>query len=190
MRVAVVIPVKSFAMAKGRLASALSPAEREELARSCALTVIKAADPYPVFVVCSDPSVADWVRTHGAEVIDCPSPGLDVAVAVARSHLSAAGFEHIVVAHGDLPLATDFSHVARTGWVTMVGDRHRDGTNVLSFPLESDFTTAYGPASLDNHISIATAVGLPHQVIQDAELELDLDTIEDLDELRRRKDPT
>ena len=72
----------------------------------------------------------------------------------------------------------------------MVGDRHRDGTNVLSFPLESDFTTAYGPASLDNHISIATAVGLPHQVIQDAELELDLDTIEDLDELRRRKNPT
>ena len=43
VRLAVVIPVKSFTVAKGRLADVLSPADREVLARQCADTVVKAA---------------------------------------------------------------------------------------------------------------------------------------------------
>lgn len=188
MRVAVVIPIKSFTMAKGRLSSALTPTEREALARECAATVIRAARPDPVFVACSDPEVADWAREHGADVIDCATPGLDAAVRFASAHLREAGYDHMVVAHGDLPLASRFTHLVRPGRVTLVGDRHRDGTNVLCFPLDRDFTTAYGPGSLDNHVAIAIESGLDHEVIIDDDLALDLDTIEDLDELRRRKE--
>ena len=186
MRPAVVIPVKSFTMAKGRLADTLTPRQREDLARTCAETVIRAAAPLPAYVVCSDEDVASWASSRGAHVVHCATPGLDVAVAAGRTAITADGFDHIIVAHADLPLAESLAHVAREGIVT---DRHSDGTNVLSFPLASSFTTAYGPGSLDNHIRAAEACGLAYETIDDASLSLDLDTADDLSELeRRRKD--
>ena len=187
MRTAVVIPVKSFTMAKGRLADTLSPAQREDLARTCAETVVRAASPLPAYVVCSDDAVASWAVSLGAHVVHCATPGLDVAVATGRSAVAADGFDHVIVAHADLPLAESLSHVAREGIVTMVTDRHSDGTNVLSFPIASSFTTAYGPGSLDNHMRAAIACGLIYEVIDDASLALDLDTADDLSELERRR---
>ena len=189
MRTAVVIPVKSFTMAKGRLADTLTPAQREELARTCAETVVHAASPLPAYVVCSDDAVASWAVSLGARVVHCATPGLDVAVAAGRTAIAEDGFDHIIVAHADLPLAETLAHVAREGIVTMVTDRHSDGTNVLSFPIASSFTTAYGPGSLDNHMRAAATCGLAYEIIEDASLALDLDTADDLSELeRRRKD--
>lgn len=190
MRVAVVIPVKSFTMAKGRLADTLTPAQREELARTCAETVVHAASPLPAYIVCSDDSVANWAVSLGAHVVHCATPGLDVAVTAGRDAIAALGFDHIIVAHADLPLAEELAHVAKEGFVTMVTDRHHDGTNVLSFPVASSFTTAYGPGSLDNHIRSAESLGLRYEVINDESLSLDLDTADDLSELERRRKDT
>lgn len=187
MRTAVVIPVKSFTMAKGRLAETLNSTERATLARECAEVVVRAAHPLPVYVACSDPDVAQWARAHGAHVVHCSEPGLDTAVATARQHLTDEGFDHVVVAHADLPLAIQLAHIVHEGKVTMVTDRHNDGTNVLAFPLASNFHTAYGPGSLDNHIQIARRAQLHYEVISDQTLELDLDTAEDLAELEIRK---
>ena len=80
-----------------------------------------------------------------------------------------------------------FDHIAREGKVSLVPDRHRDGTNVLSFPASSSFTTAYGPGSCDNHIRLALDVGLEYEIIIDNALALDLDTADDLSELARRE---
>jgi len=80
-----------------------------------------------------------------------------------------------------------FEHVVREGKVTLVPDRHNDGTNVLAFPAHSAFTTAYGPGSFDNHKRIAAQAGLDCEVINDNMLELDLDTADDLTELARRE---
>ncbi len=190
MRAAVVIPVKSFTMAKGRLADTLTPSQREDLARTCAETVIRAASPLPTYVVCSDDAVATWATSLGAHVVHCSTPGLDVAVTAGREAIAALGFDHIIVAHADLPLAEELGHVAREGIVTMVTDRHSDGTNVLSFPIASPFTTAYGPGSLDNHIRTAESCGLVYAIIEDASLALDLDTADDLSELERRRKDT
>lgn len=175
-------------MAKGRLAATLTGEQRATLARECAATVVKAAHPLAVYVACSDPDVAIWATANGAVVIHCDTPGLDAAVATARDVLSDAGFTHVIVAHGDLPLATSLIHIARQDHVTMVSDRHRDGTNVLSFPLASTFHTAYGPGSLDNHVQIAKDASLAYEVIHDPSLELDLDTADDLSELEKRKE--
>lgn len=190
MRTAVVIPVKSFTMAKGRLADTLTSEQREDLARTCAETVIRAASPLPAYVVCSDDAVASWASSMGAHVVRCETPGLDVAVAAGRAAIAAEGFDHVIVAHADLPLAESLAHVAREEIVTMVTDRHSDGTNVLSFPIASSFTTAYGPGSLDNHMRAAQACGLAYEVIEDASLSLDLDTADDLTELERRRKDT
>ena len=49
--VAVLVPVKAFAEAKLRLAPALDPAHRAELARAMATHVVNSAAPLPVAVV-------------------------------------------------------------------------------------------------------------------------------------------
>lgn len=189
MQVAVVIPVKSFTVAKGRLSDTLTPSEREELARECAATVVRASAPLPAYVVCSDPDVEAWARDLGARVVVCTAPGLDNAVTAGRTQAALDGFDHLIVAHADLPLAHSLSHVAVENRVTIVSDRHNDGTNVLSFPLASTFTTAYGPGSCANHRQLAATAGLECVIISDDDLALDLDTAEDLNELTRRKKP-
>lgn len=187
MPVAVVIPVKSFTLAKGRLAGTLDAVQRRDLARSCADTVVAAAAPLAVYVVCSDDDVAHWARSLGATVVSCSEPGLDTAVAAGREAALAGGADHLIVAHADLPLARDLSAVVRPGRVSLVPDRHRDGTNVLAFPIRSTFRTAYGPGSFDNHVHIAADAGLECEVIDDPDLALDLDTADDLGELQRRR---
>ena len=186
MRVAVVIPVKAFGLAKGRLAGTLSAAERESLSRTCAERVVASAHPWPVYVVCDDEAVAHWARRQGAEPVHCETPGLDAAVETGRRAAAAAGASHVVIAHADLPLARSLAHVPREGRVSLVPDRHRDGTNVLSMPIDAPMTTAYGPGSCDNHIALAQAAGLSCEIIDDPDLALDLDTVDDLAELDRR----
>ena len=112
---------------------------------------------------------------------------MSASVASGRAAAEADGADHIVVAHADLPLAVSFNHIVREGKVSLVPDRHRDGTNVLSFPASSSFTTAYGPGSCDNHIRLAVDAGLEYEVIVDNDLALDLDTADDLSELARRE---
>ena len=187
MRVAVIIPVKSFTVAKGRLSDTLTASQRQELAQSCAEAVVTAARPLHTYIACSDDTVAQWAISHGAHVVHCPTPGLDAAVATSRDAARHDGFTHVIVAHADLPLAETFQHIAHEGSVSAVPDRHHDGTNVLSFPVDSTFVTAYGPGSFDNHKQIADAAGLPFLVINDESLELDLDTADDLTELTKRK---
>lgn len=187
MRAAVIIPIKSFAVAKGRLADSLSPEQRSQLAKRCATTVVKAAGSLPVYVVCSDPEVASWAQSLQAHVVHCETPGLDIAVSTGCTAAEVDGATHLIVAHADLPLATHLEHVAREGKVSMVPDRHSDGTNVLSFPAHAHFTTAYGPGSFDNHVRIAQQLGLEVEVIDDASLALDLDTADDLTEFERRQ---
>lgn len=185
MHIAAVVPVKSFSLAKGRLASSLTPSHRAQLARDCATRVVGAAAPLPVYVVCDDDEVAKWARSLHARVVRCDTPGLDNAVAAGRRAACDDGADHIIVAHADLPLATRLDHVVRAGAVTVVPDRHRDGTNVLAFPAASGFTTAYGPDSFRNHVRIAERLGLSCIVVEDADLALDLDTADDLAELDR-----
>jgi 2-phospho-L-lactate guanylyltransferase len=100
------------------------------------------------------------------------------------------GADHIVIAHADLPLAGSFAHVPREGSVSIVPDRHRDGTNVMSLPAGAQFDLHYGPGSFAAHAAEARRRGIGCIVIEDDDLALDLDTADDLDELQRRKDPT
>lgn len=186
MRTAVVIPIKSFTLAKGRLADTLTPDERMNLARRCASTVVRAAADMDVYVVCSDPDVAAWAQSMNANVVECVVPGLDTAVETGIARAVADGAEHLIIAHSDLPLVKDLSIVVRRHSVSIAPDRHRDGTNVMAFPATFPMTTAYGPGSFDNHLRIASALGLPVEIIEDPTLELDLDTADDLEELDRR----
>lgn len=181
MRVAVVIPVKAFHAAKARLAPALEPAERADLARSMATAVVRAAGDLPVTVVCDDPTVRDWARGLGTSVCWSPGLGLNGAVAAGVDSVRAAGAQRAMVVHADLPMARDLSPALGDDGVLLVPDRHGDGTNVISLPSGSGFRFAYGAGSFRRHLAEAERLRLPVTVHGDDALGWDVDHPEDLD---------
>ena len=175
------VPVKAFADAKVRLAEVLAPAERETLARTMAEGVLRAAAPLPVAVVCDEEGVAEWARAHGATVVWTPGQGLNGAVHAGVAALGDAGAKQVIVAHADLPFAADVTATAWFAGVTLVPDRHDDGTNVACIPANSGFTFAYGPGSFARHRVEARRLGLPVRILRDPSLGWDVDNPVDLE---------
>jgi 2-phospho-L-lactate/phosphoenolpyruvate guanylyltransferase len=181
--VAVLVPVKAFAQAKIRLAPALDAAQRSELARTMAERVLAAAHPLPVAVVCDDVEVARWAAQLGALVISEPGRGLNGAVDAGVDALALAGYSRVIVAHADLPLATELSWVGSWAGVTLVPDRHDDGTNVACVPVRSGFRFSYGPGSFGRHRAEAERLQLPLRVVRAPALGWDVDVPSDLADL-------
>lgn len=177
---AVLVPVKAFGRAKLRLAPALSPDKRRELARTMATRVVHSAAGLPVAVVCDDEEVADWAASLGALVLWEAGRGLNLAVQAGVDQLAARGFGMVIVAAGDLPLATDLRWVADFHGITLVPDRREDGTNVIGLPVAVDFSFAYGPGSFARHLAQSRDLGGPHRVVRSAPLAWDVDLPEDL----------
>src|SRR5690348_14203148 len=134
----VVLPLRSFTHGKARLATELAASRRSQFVREMADCVADAAGTRPVVVVTSATEVIDWARARGFDVVDDPG-SLNAAASVGREYLLAAGCVRIVIAHGDLPLARTFDHVAGDddgdARVAIIVPCHRgDGTPVLSLP--------------------------------------------------------
>jgi 2-phospho-L-lactate guanylyltransferase len=179
VEVAVLIPIKSFREAKKRLSPALTADERLRLARWMAERVIAAARPLPTFVACDDDDVAAWAQEQGADVSWSPGLGLNGAIDLGIKTVSNSGIDHVIISHGDLPLAEGLPTVFNDGQIVIVPDRRRAGTNVLSRPCHSEMTALYGPGSFHRHFDAATSTGLPVSVRFDSRLSIDIDTIED-----------
>lgn len=178
------MPVKAFRVAKLRLAPVLSPESRDALARSMAETVLRAAAPLPTAVVCDDDEVAAWAAGLGAKVVWAPGRGLDGAVSDGVQALAARGASRVIVAHADLPLATDLSWVARFAGVTLVPDHRDDGTNVACVPSDARFRFAYGTGSFARHAATAIRLGHALRVVREPRLGLDVDEPADLERAR------
>jgi 2-phospho-L-lactate guanylyltransferase len=181
--IGVLIPIKAFADAKGRLAGAVDADGRADLARTMASTVVAAAAPLPVTVVCDDDGVDAWARSVGAAVIRVHGPGLNRAVEAGVAALAADGVSQVVIAHADLPRATRLDHCAATQGITLVPDRNLDGTPVLSVPTDAGFRFAYGPGSYAAHVAEAERLGLPWRSLHDPNLAFDVDDPADLEGL-------
>jgi 2-phospho-L-lactate/phosphoenolpyruvate guanylyltransferase len=179
--VAVLVPVKSFAEAKARLAPALDGPARADLARRMAETVLAATGPLPATVVCDDPAVRAWAEALGADVAWTPGLGLNGAIEAAARRAADAGARRVMVAHADLPLATDLAWVAAFDGVTLVPDRRMDGTNVACVPATVGFRFAYGPGSFGRHRAEAARLGLLTRLVADPRLGWDVDEPRDLD---------
>ena len=185
-RGAVVLPIKGFSDAKGRLEPVLSAENRASLAAFTAGGVLEAAEGVDTFVVCDNDEVAQWARERGAMVVRQHKAGLNGAVA---NGVDAAQYKRdwVLIAHSDLPFpeallsVIDFTLVTST--VTIVPDRHEDGTNVLVLPAGSNFTFHYGPGSFAAHQDEAARLGLPVRIVRHKQLGLDIDTPDDLNQL-------
>ena len=176
------VPVKRFTAAKGRLTGVLVDSDRARLAEWMATRVLEVVAEVPAFVACDDDAVAEWARSKGAKVIWGAGLGLNGAVDDGVATIAASGFEHVVVAHADLARPTSLLDVARAGTITLVPDRRKDGTNVMSFPTTTPIRAAYGGGSFTRHLAQAMAFpDVATEVRVDTDLSIDLDTERDLD---------
>ncbi len=180
----VVVPIRSFANAKARLAGRLDRDERAALARRLATNVVSAASGYSVTIVTSAPEVEAWAVEVECTVVADPGT-LDAAARDGYAAATAQGARRIVVAHGDLPLVTSFRALfgVDSDAALIVGDRHGDGTPVISLPAAVDFHFSYGPGSLARHLAEAERLGLRAVLVEDPVLGFDIDVPADLDAL-------
>ena len=163
----------------------LSADQRVLLARATALGVLESVPGAPVFVVCDNPEVSQWATSHGATVVFQSGAGLNAAI---QEGISAAHeYERVMIVHSDLPLPHRLRELldstVASNTVSIVPDRHRDGTNVLIIPPGMGFKCHYGAKSFAAHMAEANKLGLVLEIIEDDELALDIDTPDDLNAL-------
>lgn len=174
------IPVKSFTVAKRRLAPVLDAATRSRLGRAIALRTAGCARAAgaDVRVVAGDDAVDRWAVAHGFQVLrEPPGGGLDAAAGV----VAAATTGEWAILHADLPLLA-MSELRRVLAVDgfAIAPAHDGGTSLIKG--RGSFPFAYGPASFHRHL----AARPDSTVFTSPGLALDLDTPEDLDTARRQ----
>lgn len=177
-----VVPIRSFAHGKARLAATMSDDDRSALARRMAATVLAAAGSMARVVVTDDDAVRAFAHAAGADVI--PDAGsLDAAAAAGRAWARAHGATRIVVAHADLPFAHDMDALTTDGAepvAVLVTDQHGDGTPIISVPVDAAFEFCYGPGSFARHVAAARRAGLTVREVRDSQLGFDVDDADDL----------
>jgi 2-phospho-L-lactate guanylyltransferase len=186
----VVVPLRSFARGKARLADALDDDARRLFTRTMAERVVAAAASRPVVIVSSAAEVVEWSRSLGLASVDDPGT-LDLAADAGRQWVRDQGLVRVVVMHADLPLATALDGIAddaEAPVAVVVPDHHDDGNPVLSIPVAADFAFAYGPGSCARHVAEARRCGLDVRVVRDHALGFDVDDASDLEALAHERE--
>ena len=195
-----ILPVKDPCRAKERLAGVLGPAEREALARAMyhhVIEVLCAARGFDrIVVVTSDAATAADARRRGAAVFQEPEQ-----LSHSRSADDAArraaqlGAATVVLLPIDLPLVTAaeieglLAAAPRPG-VLIVPSADGTGTNAVVRTPPDAIASRFGPGSFAAHLAEARARGVPVVVARPPGVVFDVDTPEDLAELRRLQCPS
>ena len=176
------------ARAKSRLAGALGPANRAELALAMLEDVLESARQARVgrvLVVTDSAAVRAVAARHGAAALRVRPRGTRSAARDALAAVARRGARRVAILPADLPLLRPADIVAlavraRTADVVLAPDRRRDGTNalVLSSPLA--LAPRFGPSSYRRHLDAARLAGLRSRIVRRRGLAFDLDDPDDL----------
>jgi 2-phospho-L-lactate guanylyltransferase len=190
-----VIPAKRFTDANERLEAALSPAQRERVAEAMFLDTLaklrQSQSLDELLVVTADPSAARQARWFGHEVLEQrQDEGHSQAATAGARAAMKRGAGRVAMLPIDCPLLDTEeldSHLGRSPRAALiVPDRHGTGTNALVLSPPDAFEPAFGPDSCARHISRARAADVSFALEEVDSLALDLDTPEDMEELRDR----
>jgi 2-phospho-L-lactate/phosphoenolpyruvate guanylyltransferase len=180
------VPIKSPARAKQRLADAIDAAAHEELTRALlddALALCAASDDVRWWVVSDDEGVRAEAQRHGFDVVADGGSGLNDAISVGLKVVSSEGADSVLVIPGDVPLAhsEDVDDILDTGAFSevVVVPAADGGTNGLYFDLPTEFGPSFGDDSLRAHAETADRLSLRCTVLDLPRLSVDLDTPED-----------
>lgn len=185
------IPVKAPSGAKTRLAPAVPPAEREELARAFALDTIAAAvaarSVARVVVVGDDATLAGAAEFLAEPAAEPDEPrGLTRAIAYGIAHARAGDTEHalrpIAVLLGDLPALEpdeldEALEAASRHPLAFVRDADGTGTTLITASVGTALRPHFGADSAARH----SAAGFV-ELAASAGLVRDVDTIDALDQ--------
>jgi 2-phospho-L-lactate/phosphoenolpyruvate guanylyltransferase len=197
MPTAAILPVKRFARAKQRLAPALGEGSRRALAAAMFADVLGALRHCSlietVIVVSSEPVVRDAVDDDSILLLPDPGEkGQSHATLAGLARASALGYDRALLVPGDTPLidALELDNLIANAAlcdvdVIIVPDRHGVGTNAVLLDPASPFQPQFGPGSRERHEDQARRRGLTRSVVETPSLLLDIDTPEDLAELRK-----
>ncbi|HUA43692.1 MAG TPA: 2-phospho-L-lactate guanylyltransferase [Solirubrobacteraceae bacterium] len=200
MRTAAILPVKSFAQAKQRLRSGLSPHDRRALVEAMfadALVALGRVATLERIVVVSGDRVAQRIAGgYGATVIEDDERGHNSAATRGIHAVLDDGIERVLLVPGDCPMLTAadinalLAHPVGERSVLIVPDRHGTGTNALLLTPPDVLAPSFGPDSRRRHLADASAAGVPAEVVDLESLALDIDTTDDLEALHRRLEST
>lgn len=187
------VPIRGLETAKTRLGEDLDPEERVDLVtRLLRQTLVATRDARRVtgtIVVTMDPDAAGIAKELRAIGLVERAPGLNEAIAAARSVAVARGARAILVLPADLPsISADavdelVERAARgrtaAPLVALVPDQHGSGTNALLVSPPGVIEPGFGEASRAEHERRARAADATYLQV-DGPLSLDLDTPADL----------
>jgi len=195
-----VIPVKDAALAKQRLADALSAQLRKDLALAMFQDVLDAVAAVPelhgIAVVTADRDVAEIARRSGAEVwSEGAHDGHTGAVSAAARRLAATSSAMLTLP-GDIPLVSriDISgvlaaHLSAPAF-TIVPAWDERGSNAIVCSPADVVPLRFGPNSYFPHLAAARAVGLTPTVVRNGAIALDVDEPSDLQRFMSKRSPT
>jgi 2-phospho-L-lactate guanylyltransferase len=195
MRTLAIVPIKSLANAKQRLANALAGGTRRSLVQamfSDVLGALRRTEGVDAIAVVTDDVVADSLaRADGVMVLpDGREAGQSEATKIGIDYARDHDFDRVLLVPGDTPLLDPLEledllmRCSRDEIAAaVIPDRHGTGTNALVITPPGSFEPSFGPGSLERHVSQAREAGIVHRVEHVASLALDVDTPDDLVEL-------
>lgn len=181
----ILIPCKSLASAKSRLAGCLDPQARRAFCRDLLIRTLQQAvtltAPSHIYIVTSDNEAAGIAAGCGIAQTPDPGGGLNAALEAARSALLAvADTDALLILPIDLPFASAdaiASVSTRSADVVIVPDESGTGTNLLLLRAASlqrlPFT--FGVGSYAAHVASAQTLGLSTETVRDGRLSFDID---------------
>jgi 2-phospho-L-lactate guanylyltransferase len=193
MSLRLVLPLKSLHEGKTRLAAALDAKQRAALIDRLLMHAIAQASEFPglenTVVVTGCEQAGARAAQCGVGVIDEPTPGLNHALHRARRAVHGAGAAMMLVVPCDLPLlaARDLrclADAASHDVIALAPDRAKRGTNGICLPCSTAFEFAFGEDSWARHRAATQRLGLRAAEVDRPGLAFDVDTPEDLAELR------
>jgi 2-phospho-L-lactate guanylyltransferase len=184
-----IVPVKSFARAKQRLASVLSADERARLAEGMLCDVLEQLTAVPqlagITVVTADPSAARIAGSFGTRhICDLSESGVNQAVALGFEAVRSAECPVAVIA-ADVPFATSaeiadaLSRLERHP-VVLVPAAADGGTNLLALRRAGLIEPSFGEGSFARHRQQARALNLTCGIFRARGLGHDIDRADDL----------
>ncbi|MEO7000957.1 MAG: 2-phospho-L-lactate guanylyltransferase [Ktedonobacterales bacterium] len=197
LTIAALVPLNAPALAKTRLAGALSPDDRRDLTRWLAARVITAVNSSGVVtslgVVSPDPETLAWAQTVGATPLLQTGGDLNAGLALGKTWASAINADALLITLGDLPTFTASEAramitmaAASEHTIVLAPDRASQGTNALLARPPEIAPLAFGAGSFARHMALARQAGADPQIFTAPGTAFDVDTSPDLAELRAR----
>ncbi len=189
------VPVKEFVGAKQRLASLLTPEQRQALAAAMLEDVLAALVDAPlagVVVNTVDPLATELARRYGARVItDGARDGHSGAVAAMARLLGEEGRAGMLTVPGDIPrvsaaeIAAIIAARRPAPSVTIVPAHDERGSNAVLCSPPMVMPLRFGDDSFLPHLAAARALGIEPTIVKLPGVGLDIDQPADLQAFRR-----